>query len=82
MTQSDWRAIVRRFSFISMGIAGITSAVFNPFALAFPERAVPAAGGLFLLYFGSMYWWPKYRNRQKEVNETLDEVARRMNELD
>ena len=62
--------------------AGALCQVFLCEALAFPERAIPAAGGLFLLYFGSMYWWPEYRNRQKEVNETLEEVARRMNELD
>jgi hypothetical protein len=77
-------AALKRSVYVCIGLAflaaGLTGWSANGGEVGLSRRAVGIGGGLFFVYCGSMYYFPKYRKRRAELNRLLDEADRELGE--
>jgi hypothetical protein len=80
MAKTKIGATLNRLFLICAGIAiaafGILGRGVNGDKLVPWRRSLAIAGGLFFVYCGSMYYFPKGRQKRAELDRLLDEAER------
>jgi hypothetical protein len=75
---SHVQASLKRMFYICVGLVVLTIGLIGriPYGSDLPlwRRALGIVGGLFFIYIGSMYYFPKYRKKRAELDRILDEA--------
>ncbi|MGD1091400.1 MAG: hypothetical protein ABSB35_05320 [Bryobacteraceae bacterium] len=73
-------ATLTRAVYVCVGLAAIAVGLIgrgvNSDELSLWRRAGMIAGGLFFVYCGSMYYFPRYRKMRAELDRVLDEDSK------